>query len=127
MEAMPHLTLEYSANLPPEVASVDLLHRLHGTLDRVAGVRVGNCKSRARAVSPFVVGDREPDGAFVHLDVRLMEGRPIEVRQALGDALLALLVEAYGADRAGLQVTVEIGEIARQTYFKYPAGTLSQP
>lgn len=124
---MPHLRLEYSTNLDAAVASPDLLLDLHRTLERVAGIALGNCKSRAIPVPRFVVAGGEPDAAFVHLDVRFLEGRSLEVRQALGDALLRHLVDAYGGDRPGLQVTVEITESPRVTYFKHPAGTLGEP
>ena len=123
---MPHLRLEYSTNLDAAVASPGLLLDLHRTLERVAGIAVGNCKSRAFPVPRFVVADGGPDGAFVHLDVRFLEGRSLDVRRALGDALLERLVEAYGADRSGLQVTVEITEAPRATYFKHPPGTLGE-
>ena len=123
---MPHLRLEYSTNLDAAVASPDLLLDLHRTLERVAGIAIGNCKSRAIPVPRYVVAGGEPHGAFVHLDVRFLEGRTLEVRRALGEALLKRLVEAYGADRSGLQVTVEITESPRATYFKHPPGTLGE-
>ena len=124
---MPHLRLEYSSNLDEAIASPVLLLDLHRTLERVAGISIGNCKSRALPVPRYVVAGGGPDGAFVHLDVRFLEGRPLEVRRALGEALLARLLEAYGAGRAGLQVTVEIAELPRVTYFKHPPGTLGDP
>jgi len=123
---MPHLRLEYSTNLDAAVASPALLLDLHRTLEQVAGIAIGNCKSRAVPIPRFVVADGGPDGAFVHLDVRFLEGRPLEVRRALGEALLTRLVDAYGADRTGLQVTVEITESPRATYFKHPPGTLGE-
>jgi len=123
---MPHLRLEYSTNLDEAIASLDLLIDLHRTLERVAGISIGNCKSRAVPVPRYVVAAGEAAGAFVHLDVRFLEGRPLEVRRALGEALLARLLEAYGAGRAGLQVTVEITESPRSTYFKHPPGTLGE-
>jgi len=121
---MPHLKLEYSTNLDSAVASPNLLLDLHRALERVAGITIGNCKSRAVPVPRYVVAAGEPDGAFVHLEVRFLEGRPLDVRRALGEALLERLVEAYGADRPGLQITVDITEAPRATYFKHPAGTL---
>lgn len=123
---MPHLRLEYSTNLDAAILSPELLLDLHRTIERVAGIAIGNCKSRAVPVPRYVVAAGEPEGAFVHLDVRFLEGRPLDVRRALGEALLARLVEAYGADRRGLQVTVEITESPRPTYFKHPPGTLGE-
>lgn len=120
---MPQITLEYSANLPGEIASEELLLALHRILRDVGGLRIGNCKSRVVPAARFLVG--EGGGAFVHLDVRFLEGRPPEVKRSLGEALLAALREAYGACGEGLQITVEIGDIPRAAYFKHPPGTFT--
>lgn len=123
---MPHLSLEYSANLSAEIAGEELLHELHSALERIAGIRIANCKSRVRAASLFLVGRGEEEGAFVHLEVRFLEGRSTEVREAVGARLLEILVEAYGAGRRkDLQITVEVIEIERAAYFKHPPGTLT--
>ncbi|HEX9637180.1 MAG TPA: 5-carboxymethyl-2-hydroxymuconate Delta-isomerase [Acidobacteriota bacterium] len=122
---MPHLTLEYSANLSPAAASDQLFARLHALLAEVGGIRLANCKSRARELSRCFVAAGSSDAGFVHLDVRFMEGRTPEVKQRLGWRLLEALRQAYGADERAVQITVEIRDIAKADYFKYPEGTLS--
>lgn len=122
---MPHLRLEHSANLAPEVASDALLRELHGALERVAGIRIRNCKSRVLSLPRFLVGRGEEESAFVHLEVRFLEGRSAEVRRAVGAELLRILTAAYDGVESDLQVTVEVIEIERPTYFKHPVGTLT--
>jgi len=122
---MPQISLEYSANLPGEIASEELLLALHRILKEVGGLRIGNCKSRILPAARFLVGEGERGGAFVHLDVRFLEGRSPEVKRALGEALLAALLEVYGGCGEGLQITVEIADIPRAAYFKHPPGTLT--
>ena len=122
---MPQISLEFSANLPGEIASEELLLVLHRILRDVGGVRIGNCKSRVVPAARFLVGEGEAGGAFVHLDVRFLEGRSPEVERALGEALLQALREAYEGCGEGLQITVEIGDIPRAHYFKHPPGTLT--
>ena len=63
----------------------------------------------------------------MHLDMRFLEGRSTEVKQAIGQQSLDLLLAWFrrSADRLDLQITVEIQDIRRSSYFKYPAGTLT--
>jgi 5-carboxymethyl-2-hydroxymuconate isomerase len=124
---MPHLILEYTADLPREVAGPDLFGRLHGVLVEVGGIALANCKSRAVALERSMVGDGTGEQGFVHLDVRFLEGRTQEVKAAIGQALLAVLREAYAGAPAAVQLTVEIGDIPRAGHFKYPAGTPGAP
>lgn len=123
---MPHLTLEYTSNLPPEVASRKLFGRLHRILADVGGIDIRNCKSRAIELRNFLVGDAAGDEGYVHLDVRFLEGRPREVKVEIGRRILEALRDAYEASERAIQVTVEVGDIAKDFYFKYPEGTIGR-
>ncbi len=69
----------------------------------------------------------EPQLAFVHLDVRFMEGRTLEVKQILGQQMKAALMKWFRVEDelVEIQITVEIRDIERVGYFKYPEGTLT--
>jgi len=121
---MPHLTLEYSSDLPAEVASEALLLELHGIIAREGGIPIANCKSRAVELRRFAVGDGSGDEGFVHLDVAYLEGRGDDVRRRIGEALLEELVAAYEGSERALQITVELRDIRSNGYFKHPAGTI---
>jgi 5-carboxymethyl-2-hydroxymuconate isomerase len=116
---MPHLTLEYTTNLPMDIASRDLLGGLHGILVDVAGIDRRNCKSRAIGLGTFLSGD-DPGGAYVHLDVQILEGRSEAVKAELGRQILLALCDAYQTSDRDIQITVEIRDIRRAGYFKYP-------
>ncbi len=124
---MPHLTLEYSTNIGRPEGLPALLTTLHRVLAEIGGIKRENCKSRAYPASDFLVSDGKPEDAFVHLDIRFLEGRSMDVKQAIGQQAVALLQQFFDptGDRPGLQLTVEVRDITRSTYFKLPAGTLS--
>jgi len=126
---MPHLTLEYTANLSERAPEPALLLSVHRLLESVAGIKIGNCKSRWRKVEDWVVGSGEGPSAFVHLDLRFLEGRPEEVKRATGNATLELLRAHFGPAAQGLdlQITVEVQDIRGASYFKDPPGTLRPP
>jgi len=126
---MPHLTLEYTANLEERAPDPDLLLSLHRLLESVAGIKIGNCKSRWRRLEEWLVGDGKGESAFVHLDLRFLEGRPLSVKQAVGAGAMELLRAHFAPASKGLdlQITVEVGDIRKATYFKDPPGTLGPP
>jgi 5-carboxymethyl-2-hydroxymuconate isomerase len=124
---MPHLTLEYTAGLRPNVEFEDLFARLHVLLSDTAGIKQGNCKSRAIELSEFYVGDGTSADGFVHLAVRFLEGRSAELKQEVGRRILAVLGECFGVPAPpgdGPQITVQIEDIERAAYFKLPGGSL---
>jgi 5-carboxymethyl-2-hydroxymuconate isomerase len=123
---MPHLTLEYSSNIELELNHKDLFAQLHRFLKEVGGIRIDNFKSRALKRNVYLVGRGDINNAFVHLEVRLLEGRSPEIKKEIGQGCLLLLKEFYAASLANqaLQITVEIVDIARKGYFKHPDGTL---
>jgi 5-carboxymethyl-2-hydroxymuconate isomerase len=121
---MPHLTLEYTDNLLVDVDFGDLFARVHAVLAE-AGIRIGNCKSRAVRLDTYRVGDGEPV-AFVHADLRLLEGRSPDVKRQIGERVLDILKERYDPQGSEeIQITVETRDISRDAYFKIPAGTLA--
>ena len=123
--AMPHLTLERTGNLDDTVSFDNLFGRIHAVLAE-AGIKKGNCKSRAIVQDHFYIGDGGAKAAFVHLDVRFLEGRSTEAKQEMGRRLLAILKECYAdaSQRHDLQITVEVRDIERAVYFKIPETSL---
>ena len=124
---MPHTTIEYSGNLGDQFDAADLLARFHGVLTEVGGIDLTNCKSRVVALDTYLIGDGDERYAFVHADVRFLKGRPPGVKRAIGAGLLRVLQDFFrrDAERFDLQLTVELSDIQREAYFKFPEGTLT--
>lgn len=122
---MPHLTLEYSANLRSDFEFEALFSRLHGVLAEVGGIEKRNCKSRAVERNHYYVGDGDGTG-FVHVDVRFLAGRTPALKKQIGQKILDVLCEYYAVqgEESAPQITVEIRDIDRAVYFKFPEGTL---
>lgn len=123
---MPQITLEYSTNVVPPLAEDEILGALHEMVAGTIGLPVGNCKSRAVVRDVFRVGDGGVRGAFVHAEVRILAGRPPEKKRELGTRLLEYLTDVFQplTGTLDVQITVEIGDIDRDAYFKWPPGTL---
>lgn len=121
---MPHLTLEYTDNLQPLAGFVELFGHLHRVLAEVSGIRLDNCKSRAVRREVYFVGAGGARQAFAHLTIRFLAGRSAEVKEQIGRQSLAVLQERLASTDLEVQITVEIQEIDRAAYFKFPEGTL---
>ena len=117
---MPHLTLEYSDNLPGPVDFEALLARLHATLAEAGSAPLAQIKSRAVPCRIFRVGAGSAESVFVHLTVALLAGRDLERRRAIAERLLAVLRETFAcvwAERP-CDLTVDVREMERETYAK---------
>ncbi|MBC8331404.1 MAG: 5-carboxymethyl-2-hydroxymuconate Delta-isomerase [Anaerolineae bacterium] len=123
---MPHLILEYTKNISQQLDAEKLFAPLHQIIAETAGIRIENCKSRAILLHDYYIADGRQGQAFVHLDIRFLEGRSSEIKQSIGQQCLQALRGYFGdiPKEMDLQLTVEIGDIQRQSYFKFPAGTL---
>ncbi len=122
---MPHLVLEYSANVPDRPEPRRVLLDLHEALMASALFDRGDIKSRAVRHDVFAVADGADDRAFVALSIAILDGRPDEVKAALAEAALDVLVRSFPKLVAGRRgaVSVEVRDLHRASYRRVrPAG-----
>ena len=117
---MPHVILECSRNIIEEIDLHPVFVRIHEALVGLGTFALEDIKSRAITHDRHAVGDGRPQSAFVHVQLSILEGRPKEIREAAGAAILAILRETYRRSWEELQLSlsVEVREMARDTYFK---------
>jgi 5-carboxymethyl-2-hydroxymuconate isomerase len=117
---MPHLTLEYSDNLPAPVDLGALFARLHEALVEIGSFRLADLKSRAVPQPRFRVGAGSPESVFVHLTVAIFAGRAPAQQQEIGERLLVILKATFEPAWLGrpCDITVELREMRREGYFK---------
>ena len=117
---MPHLTLEYSDNLPAPVDFGALFASLHEALVEIGSFRLADLKSRAIPHPCFHVGAGSPESVFVHLTVAIFAGRELAQQPEIGERLLAILKVAFEQAWTSrpCDFTVELREMRREGYFK---------
>jgi 5-carboxymethyl-2-hydroxymuconate isomerase len=119
---VPHLTLEYSANLTTPDDLQGVFEALHEALANL-GVGLDDCKSRAYRCESYRVGTGAPERAFVHLTLAMLDRRPEETRAAAGELALAILEDAFAVTSHDCDVTVEVRAMrASGGYFKARIG-----
>lgn len=88
---MPHLIIEYSANLEERLGLDGLLDTLHRTALETGVFPIGGLRVRAHRADRYRIADCDPANAFVHVTALIGHGRPLEVRREAGERLFAAL------------------------------------
>lgn len=115
---MPHLHMEYTANLPNLNADVVLL-RFNNALVASGQFAEFDIKSRAVQVGAFRVGTGLDERGFVHVKLALLSGRSPAIKKQLSESLLAVLQElCEWPASVDVQLCVEILDIDRDSYAK---------
>ncbi|MBY4726751.1 MULTISPECIES: 5-carboxymethyl-2-hydroxymuconate Delta-isomerase [Burkholderia] len=115
---MPHLTLEYSANLDGFDAGATL-RALNAALAASGHFNELDIKSRALRFDAFAVGTSPAPRAFVHAKLAVLSGRTIDVKRELSDQVLAELKRHVVAPPGThLQLSAEILDLERESYAK---------
>lgn len=88
---MPHLIVEYSANIEAEIAVDDLLDKLHATALATGIFPLGGVRIRAVRIDHYRIADCHPDNSFVNMQALVGHGRALDVRRRAGEQLFATL------------------------------------
>jgi 5-carboxymethyl-2-hydroxymuconate isomerase len=85
---MPHLTLEYSANLEQTADLKELCKLLAKTLLETELFELGAIRVRAFRSDAYVVADDLPQNSFLDANLRIGVGRLQEDKKRVGEALV---------------------------------------
>jgi 5-carboxymethyl-2-hydroxymuconate isomerase len=90
---LPHLIVEYSANIEERIALDALLDKLHTCALATGVFPLGGLRIRAYRVDAYRIADKAPDNGFVHLTALIGHGRPLDVQQRAAEELFAVLTK----------------------------------
>ena len=110
---MPHIIVEYSANLEAALPIAALVADVHRAVLATGIFKIGAVRTRAERRDIFVVADGDPQNAFINVVARIGRGRELEKRQGLAAAIMAALdaQTATLAQGRGLALSVYVEEI----------------
>ncbi len=116
---MPHLTIEYSSNLPlyPEAETLTALNAAVCGSPEVQDE--ADLKTRFVIADSFEIGTAPAQRAFVHAQLRLLAGRTPEAKKDLSERIAAVLRERTPRPQGVLvQLSVEVVDMDRGSYVK---------
>lgn len=110
---MPHVIVEYSANLEEDVSARDMIARVHATIVESGVFPIGGVRTRAARRDMYAIADGDPANAFCAVLIRIGRGRDEDTRRRVSQAVLATLADmtAEAFKKRGLSLSVEIQEI----------------
>jgi 5-carboxymethyl-2-hydroxymuconate isomerase len=110
---MPHVIVEYSANIEDEIRVPQLLAAVHEGVEQTKIAELAGLRTRAERREEFRIADNHPSNGFVAIIVRIAQGRTLETRKILLDAVTAAatkhLEPVFSA--APLALSIEVQEI----------------
>ncbi|GMG87445.1 5-carboxymethyl-2-hydroxymuconate Delta-isomerase [Biformimicrobium ophioploci] len=113
---MPHLVIEYSADIEEEVALPALISAGHKAMVDSGLFNSNAIKSRAIPVQHYIAG--EHDASFIHAEVRILDGRTSDQKRALSEQVFNALCRQAETVPA---VSVEVRDMERDCYSKRTA------
>jgi 5-carboxymethyl-2-hydroxymuconate isomerase len=121
---MPHVVLQYTANLETEVDMPTLCREIAAVLveqkDEAGGplFPIGGTRVLAYPAAVYAVADGKQDYGFCYINIRIASGRSEAAKQRAGDAVLAKVQARFAAafDKKHIGVTIQIDESPGQVY-----------
>ncbi len=117
---MPHLVIEYSANVEDRIALGELLDKLHACALTTGVFPLGGLRVRAYRTDAYRIADKAPDNGFVHVTAMIGHGRPLDVQQQAGEQLFAVLSVHLASlyEKSPLAISLNIQEFHPVLNFK---------
>ena len=117
---MPHLIVEYSANLEQKIALDELLDKLRDSALGTGIFPLGGLRVRAVSTDRYRIADCDPANGYVHVTALIGHGRALDVRKRAGERLFAALTEHLEDvyERSPLAISFNIQEFHPDLNFK---------
>lgn len=122
---MPHIILECSDNIVEEIDLAVVGSDIHGIFIKLSDTfKLGTLRTRV-VRGDYHIADGNNNNSFVHANIELIAGRPLELKKALIDEVIIYL-NGYFSETLAKQncvVSVELREIDPELfkYAKVPA------
>jgi 5-carboxymethyl-2-hydroxymuconate isomerase len=116
---MPHIRVELSANVARPGRLKPFLAELARKLGEFESVEPRAVKAYLNVREHFAMNPEGPAG-FAHLEVSLLRGRPLELRQQISEVMRQLVTQEFEEKVAQgeIAVTIEIREMDSDTYLR---------
>jgi 5-carboxymethyl-2-hydroxymuconate isomerase len=117
---LPHLIIEYSANIEDGMALDALLDKLHACALETGVFPLGGLRVRAHRADRYRIADKAAENGFVHVTALIGHGRALDVQQRAGEQLFAVLTEHLASlfERSPLALSLNVQEFHPVLNFK---------
>ncbi|MFS2123687.1 5-carboxymethyl-2-hydroxymuconate Delta-isomerase [Pseudomonas sp. Pseusp97] len=112
---MPHITIDYTANLTDDLQPLGLPRKLHEAAQALGVFPINGLRTFARVIEEYRVGANTKNEAFINIQIRIAPGRPEELRQRIVDTLFATAEQTLATliEKRPIGLQLEITEFDR--------------
>ena len=125
---MPHTIIEHSFSIAkPQIYSL-LLKVNQNIAQNEGNFDISQCKARAVCYDNFVVADGSGSQDFMHITIKIMQGRSLEIRKNLAENLVKIVSDFFWENNLSknpIALSLDIVEIEREIYKKTVVNTNS--
>lgn len=118
---MPHIVVEYSANIRERMDLPRLLETLHTVAISTGVFPIGGARTRGAERTHYRIADGHPDNGFVHVSMMIGAGRDAQTKERASrtvfDALVKHLQPLFEASPLG--ITLEVRELDPVLSYKH--------
>ena len=117
---MPHFIAEYTDNLEQQADLPGLFEKVHRVLGDSGVFPLGGIRSRGVRLDTWRMADGKHDYAFVHMTLKVGHGRDLATREAVAQAVFAVITAHFAELQAQrlLALSFEMIELHPQLNFK---------
>jgi len=117
---MPHFIAEYTDNLEQQADLPGLFEKVHRVLGDSGVFPLGGIRSRGVRLDTWRMADGKHDYAFVHMTLKVGHGRDLTTREAVAQAVFAVIIAHFAELQAQrlLALSFEKIELHPQLNFK---------
>ncbi len=108
---MPHLIIEYSANVADVADVSQLVGAVHDAALATGIAPLDALRTRAVAREQYAIADRDPSNKFIAVTARLGAGRSDNEKDSLVEALMNALDQFLGDAQKTIMLSVEYQDI----------------
>ena len=119
--SVPHITVEYSANLEAHVEMMGLMAVIHEVALSTGVFPLGGIRVRAAKRDLYIVADGNPENCFIHVTLLIGTGRTPETKKAACDAIFEAICEhlAEPFERVPLAISLTLNELNPELTYRH--------
>ena len=110
---MPHLMIDYSANIEADVDMGALCDTLRDVATSIDAFPLAGVKVRAVRVDHYAIADGNPEHGFIDISIRIREGRDMQTKQDAAQKIFDAANEFVAGvmQRRSLALSLELRDI----------------
>ena len=116
---MPILNFEYTSNLNIDTKIKSFLLETHDILVKEIKTDLRTCRSSISKISDYIIGDGNPNNAYIILRIKMLPGRNNDIKNHTGKRLLEKIFHDFSDEikARDTQVRVYVTEIDKNHYY----------